>query len=818
MYERIIATVLAHPWAILDVKFDAIVSVLAMRAAGERFTEDEIRERVGERKELPVPYLVALGDGKTSLAIAGGDFAAAADRLAAKAGTAAGGTRMIAVIPVHGIIMPRAADFEMSTQGVSIEQIRAQFRQALNSPDISAIVLDFDSPGGSVFHVDEMASEIFDARGRKKVIAQIDPLAASAAYYLAAQASEVVMTPSGQTGSIGVRAMHQDISRALEMKGIKVTQISFGKYKTEGSPFGPLSEEGYNHSKALVDAYGNDFVHAVARGRGVSAARVEKDFGQGRVYGVAEAKQRGMIDRVATLDETLARLGAGAGGARAATLAAGADVPAFAVAAIDLTGPDVFPGAIILHSDLQVSAGVVPGEVSSVSIPATAEKQSEVKMSTIVTPAAAAANPAIVAEAARVEALQSLAAVHPMKCGASQLNAWLADGTSVADANAIIMRRYAAAAKPLPAPAAEVLDALGGAREKTDRNGPFKSFGEQLIAITASSRAGGRIDERLNKVMEIQAAASGASEGTPSDGGFAVQTDFSDVLLQKAYDTGILARKVFRLSLGANSNGIKLPAVDETSRVTGSRWGGVQVYWANEADTVTAKKPKYRRLQLELKKLLGLMYVTDELIQDASLLQALAERAMGEEFGFVIDDAILNGTGAGQPLGINNSGALVAVAKDASQTATTFTVGNALAMYARMPARLLAGAEWFFNQDVLPWLPKMVIGQQPVFMPPLGIAGSPPFGSLLGRPINVIEQAETVGAQGDAIFANFGEYLMIDKGNTQFVPSIHVRFIYDEMTFRWTYRVDGQPGWAVSLTPFKGSNNLSPFIECAIRA
>jgi HK97 family phage major capsid protein len=342
---------------------------------------------------------------------------------------------------------------------------------------------------------------------------------------------------------------------------------------------------------------------------------------------------------------------------------------------------------------------------------------------------------------------------------------------------------------------------------------PFSRLGEQLLAVVAAGR-GAKPDERL---LELNAAASGGSEGVPADGGFAVQTDFATTLLDKSHETGQIASKVARIPIGANSNGIKLPAIDETSRVTGSRWGGVQVYYAAEADTVTAKKPKIRMIEMALKKIFGLSYATDELLQDFAAYEAILNKALPEEFGYQIDDDILNGTGAGKPLGINNHPSLVVVAKEAGQANTTVVAANVLKMFGRMPARLLGGAEWFINQDVLQQLPQMVIGQQPVYIAPNGLTGGTPFGTLLGRPINVIEQAETLGTQGDIIFANFGEYVMIEKGGLKSDSSMHVRFLNDEMTFRWTLRLDGQPAWNAALTPAKGTNTLSPFVELAGR-
>jgi HK97 family phage major capsid protein len=378
----------------------------------------------------------------------------------------------------------------------------------------------------------------------------------------------------------------------------------------------------------------------------------------------------------------------------------------------------------------------------------------------------------------------------------------------VKDLNEDIARAEALLDEERTVPAAQTAAGSGARADlPNEAKKPFANIGEQLIAVANAAKNPGRTpDSRLLAIEEqsrMKAAASGLSEGVPSDGGFLVQNDFSTALLAKSYETGILARKTTRLPLSENSNGMKLPAVDETSRANGSRFGGVQVFWAAEADAATAKKPKFRRMELELKKLIGLCYATDELVADAATLSAVIDKAFPEEFGFILDDVILRGTGAGQPFGIFNSGSLVAVAAEGGQAAATVVAANITKMFARVPARLLGGAEWYLNQDVLPQLPLMVIGQQPVYMPPQGLAGSP-YGTLFGRPINVIEQAETLGTQGDIMLANLGEYVMIDKGALQSAVSMHVRFLNDENTFRWTYRVDGQPGMGCAADALQG--------------
>ncbi len=346
---------------------------------------------------------------------------------------------------------------------------------------------------------------------------------------------------------------------------------------------------------------------------------------------------------------------------------------------------------------------------------------------------------------------------------------------------------------------------------------PFNSFGDFLMSVKNAGMPGGRTDPRL-----FMNAASGMSEAVPSDGGFLVQQDFVVDLLNRTSETSILAARCTKIPVGANSNGVKIPAINESSRVTGSRWGGVQIYWANESDTVTSKKPKFRLLNLALNKLMGISYATDELLQDASALQAVTMNAFSSEMAHVLDDVILNGSGAGQPLGILKSGALVTVSKETGQIAKTILFENIVNMWSRLWSQGETNAVWLINRDVLPQLFAMTLavgtGGQPVFMPPTGISGQP-YGTIFGRPVISMEQCATLGTVGDILLIDPSQYILIDKGGLDAQQSIHVRFIYDEMTFRFVYRVDGQPIWNVPLTPATGSSNtLSPFITLATRA
>lgn len=344
----------------------------------------------------------------------------------------------------------------------------------------------------------------------------------------------------------------------------------------------------------------------------------------------------------------------------------------------------------------------------------------------------------------------------------------------------------------------------------------FKTFGEQLIAIRNACIPGGRIDPRLET-----RAPSGAGETVPSDGGFLVQTDFSQEVMRRSNETSILAPRCRRVSLSTGANSIVINGIDESSRVDGSRWGGIASAWTNEADALAASKPKFYRIQLNLHKLTGLFYATEEIMADASVAGSLASEGFAEEFGYQVDAAVLRGDGAGKPLGILSSGCLVTVSKESGpQTADTIVYANVLKMYARMHPRSLSNAVWLVNQDCTPQLNAMYLATGstgvPVYLP-AGGATDEPFARLFGRPVIPVEQCSTLGDLGDILFVDLSQYVLADKGAMQAASSMHVRFVNDEQAFRFTYRCDGQPMWRVALTPAYGSNTLSPFITLEAR-
>ena len=274
-YGHIVPAVFGSPWAILPETYVTICEIVRLRASGGRLTEADIAQRL----------------------------AAAAPRT-----TARSGPQSIGVLPLYGVLAHRMNMMTAMSGGTSLELAGRALGELVASPQISAIVLDIDSPGGEVNGVTEMAAQVRRARAIKPVVAVANSMAASAAYWIAASASEVVVTPSGQVGSIGVVAAHEDVSAAQERDGVKTTLITAGRFKAEGSPFAPLGDEARADVQARVDEMYGLFVADVAKGRDVPLADVRAGFGEGRLVTAARAVKLGMADRIATLDETLSRL------------------------------------------------------------------------------------------------------------------------------------------------------------------------------------------------------------------------------------------------------------------------------------------------------------------------------------------------------------------------------------------------------------------------------------------------------------------------------------------------------------------------------
>lgn len=218
-------------------------------------------------------------------------------------------TSGVAVLPLYGVLSRRAPTWlwpHATNTGIFANVVHAMLADSA----VQSLVLDIDSPGGTIGAAIELADLIYSARQAKPVYAVANDLAASAAYWIGSQASQMYVAPGGQAGSIGVYAAHADFSKAFETAGVKTTLISAGKYKTEGNPYEPLSQEARDFVQGQVDGYYDQFVAAVARGRSVAPAFVRQSMGGGRTFLATKAVGARMADGIATLGQVTSRAGA----------------------------------------------------------------------------------------------------------------------------------------------------------------------------------------------------------------------------------------------------------------------------------------------------------------------------------------------------------------------------------------------------------------------------------------------------------------------------------------------------------------------------
>lgn len=366
---------------------------------------------------------------------------------------------------------------------------------------------------------------------------------------------------------------------------------------------------------------------------------------------------------------------------------------------------------------------------------------------------------------------------------------------------------------PEPAPNSDAAAQRITAGDEVATESPYASLGDMLqdVARTKTSN-GGEAMERLVKAS--------LNTETGADGGFLIQENFVGNLLEKADSQSELFSRASELVM-KKGNTANIPAVDETSRADGSRFGGIQIFWVREGGTGVYKQAKFRNLDLKLSKLMGLVSVTDEMLEDAALLTSWINLAFPAEMAFTVDQALFDGDGNGKPLGIQNSGALVVVAKEGSQPADTIVYENIVKMWARMPSKRSMRAIWYVTQQAMEQLPLMKIdvgtGGGPVFIPAGGVSAAP-YATLMGRPIVSIEQAATLGNLGDITLADMSDYITITKGGLKTASSIHVDFDKDKTSFRFIRRVNGAPYTRVKLQSRASSTfYTSPYITLAVR-
>ena len=350
-----------------------------------------------------------------------------------------------------------------------------------------------------------------------------------------------------------------------------------------------------------------------------------------------------------------------------------------------------------------------------------------------------------------------------------------------------------------------------------DPKGGFAYFGEFAKAVYDAGLPGatGRSSKALNKLQNWSSASKiYIEESEPEQGGYLVPAEFREMILDKSRTPGALAPRCWNLTIQRSQ--LEIPAIAETSRADGQRWGGVLGYWLDEGALKQLSKPHWMKIQLKLKKLALLSVATDEMLEDSPFtIGQILTTTMGKEVEFQTSEGIYNGTGVAMPLGFMNSPALITIPR---AVAGRITGVDLLAMWARLYGPSRANAVWLLGQDSEPQVQMAnfagdtPLSEFPVMMPAGGFSQAP-YGTIFGRPVISCEHSPLLGATGDIALVDLTQYILASKASgIKFDNSIHLYFDYDMTAFRAVYRVDGQPWWRTPLTPFNGGPTQSPFV------
>lgn len=348
----------------------------------------------------------------------------------------------------------------------------------------------------------------------------------------------------------------------------------------------------------------------------------------------------------------------------------------------------------------------------------------------------------------------------------------------------------------------------------------FRSLGEFAMTVRRHGR-NPQADPRLDYGIRMAQSTYG-NESVGEQGGILVPPDFRTELMVKITGEDSLISRTDQMTSASNT--FVYPSDETTPWST----NGIQAYWESEGATKTATRPVFTPNSLRLNKIIVLVPVSDELLEDAPALDGYLRRKAPEKMDFKISHSIISGSGIGQPLGILNSAATITVAKETSQVADTLVGNNILKMWTRMFSGSRRNAIWLAHQDIEPQLYTMHqfvtnvagtenVGGYPVFLPPGGYSQSP-YATLMGRPIIFTEACETLGDLGDIILADLSQYLSVRKAlGLRTDTSIHLYFDQDLTAYRFVMRLGGQPWWQAPIASRDGSNTRSPFVTLAAR-
>ena len=352
-----------------------------------------------------------------------------------------------------------------------------------------------------------------------------------------------------------------------------------------------------------------------------------------------------------------------------------------------------------------------------------------------------------------------------------------------------------------------------------DGMGGFKSvahFLEELIKDDTARFTGSREVPETLRAWDAAVRTKDLSEGSLSAGGYLVPTQIGAAIIDKALEESVVYPRASIQPM--TSNRITFAADVDANHST-NYFGGITIYRPGEAGQKTASSPTYEQIALTLHKVTGLCHISDELLEDSSVAVAAdITRKFSQAIAFVQDDDFINGNGVNAPLGFLNSNnpSLITVTAETGQGASTIVAENIIKMWARLFPQGANRCVWIANPDTFPQLATMALavgtGGVPLWLPANGLAGQP-MQTLMGRPLLFSEKCQTLGTAGDISLVDLSQYKIGEKaGGIQIATSIHFKFDYDQQSFRFVLRYDGQPTWTSALTPLRSSSTLSPFV------
>jgi len=354
----------------------------------------------------------------------------------------------------------------------------------------------------------------------------------------------------------------------------------------------------------------------------------------------------------------------------------------------------------------------------------------------------------------------------------------------------------------------------------------YDSFGDQLQDVIMSGKNGAgaaeardrlaKNDKRTLDMLKTNAPekrSDAQSIKTSEDGGGLVQTDYAFDVVDQGFNNGVVLSKCSIRKSSSNANALTLYGLDEKSRADGIRYGGIQVFTKREEGQYESSKTKFAEIELKVNKVTGLLYLTDEVMEDAGVLEGEVRGLFPKAFAFKLQDLAFRGRGNGELLGIFNSKAFLSIAKESSQSAKTINAQN----ISKMKAAAMGAGEFYGNRDIIPELDDLYRVYEGDNVKPLFKQVTLNSGILDGVPITFVEQAETLGTLGDLVLADWSQYVILRKGGIKEMESLHFKFDTGKKAIKWTMRIDGMSRVKTALTPYKGSNEISPFVGLATR-